>query len=75
MKNIRSKSLLLWYINTIIQFLDIIHLPVFYLKQNVSETGFCLRLVYAQLNRLLPEDGDRIQSPKRCVFSKKQDDE
>jgi hypothetical protein len=25
-------------------FLDIIHRPVFYLKYNVSETEFCLRL-------------------------------
>jgi hypothetical protein len=24
--------------------MDIIHRPVFYLKHNVSETGFCLRL-------------------------------
>jgi hypothetical protein len=74
MKNVRSK---IWdyniLINTIIEFLDIIHRPVFYLKHNVSETGFCLRLIYAQLSRLLPEDGDRIQCPKRCVFSKQRD--
>jgi hypothetical protein len=29
---------------TVIMFLDIIHHPVFYLKQNVSDIGFCLRL-------------------------------
>jgi hypothetical protein len=26
---------------------------------------------WAQLSRLLPKDGDRIQSPKRCVLNKK----
>jgi hypothetical protein len=30
--------------NTSIEFLDIIHPPVFYLKHTVSETGFCLHL-------------------------------
>jgi hypothetical protein len=25
---------------------------------------------WAQLSRLLPEDGDRIQSPKRCFLNK-----
>jgi hypothetical protein len=29
---------------------------------------------WAQLSRLLPEDGDRIQSPKRLVLNKKQED-
>jgi hypothetical protein len=33
-----------WYINITITILDIIHRPVFYLKYDVSETGFCLRL-------------------------------
>jgi hypothetical protein len=33
------------YFNKIFEFVDIIHHPVFfYLKYNVSETGFCLRL-------------------------------
>jgi hypothetical protein len=32
-----------WYINIIITILDIIHHPVFYLKSQISETGFCLR--------------------------------
>jgi hypothetical protein len=31
-----------WYIS--ITILDASHRPVFYLKQNVSDTGFCLRL-------------------------------
>jgi hypothetical protein len=33
-----------WYINITITILDIMHRPVFYLKHDVSETGFCLRL-------------------------------
>jgi hypothetical protein len=40
---IRSKSLWRWYINVIIVSLHIIHC-CFYLKHNVSEAGFCLRL-------------------------------
>jgi hypothetical protein len=32
------------YINRSITILDIIHRPIFYLEQKVSETGFCLRL-------------------------------
>jgi hypothetical protein len=30
---------------------------------------------WALLSRLLPEDGDRIRHPKRCVLNKKQDHE
>jgi hypothetical protein len=41
---IRSKCLWRWYVNTIIVFLDIIYCPVFYLKCNILETGFYLRL-------------------------------
>jgi hypothetical protein len=39
-------SIGLWrrYINITIRILDIIHRPVLYLKHDVSETGFCLRL-------------------------------
>jgi hypothetical protein len=33
-----------WYINITIKVLDIIHVSVFYLKHDVSETGFCSRL-------------------------------
>jgi hypothetical protein len=43
-KQARSKRLWRWYININIMFLDITHRPVFVLKHNVSETGFCLRL-------------------------------
>jgi hypothetical protein len=43
------------YINIITAILDIIHLPVFYLKGNISETEFRLRLQVA-LNALSPID-------------------
>jgi hypothetical protein len=33
-----------WYINITVTILDIIHRPVFYLNQNISETEFYLRL-------------------------------
>jgi hypothetical protein len=39
-----SVGLWRWYINVTITFLDSIHRPVFYLKHDVSEIGFCLRL-------------------------------
>jgi hypothetical protein len=52
--------------------MEIIYRPVFFLKNNFSETGFCLRpeieissVDWAQQSRLLPEDEERIQSPKR----------
>jgi hypothetical protein len=38
--------------------LDIIHRPVFHLKHNVSETGFCLHLPVEPM-RLGPIDGAR----------------
>jgi hypothetical protein len=47
-----------------ITFLDIIHRPIYISKHNVSGTGFCLRLKVKPTN--LGEDGDIIQSPKRC---------
>jgi hypothetical protein len=40
----QSIGLWRWYINITITILGIIHRPVFYLKHDVSETGFCLRL-------------------------------
>jgi hypothetical protein len=60
-------------------FVDTIHHPVYISKYNVSENGFSLRLQVEpiQLGRnelVLPEDGDRIQSPKRCILKYKQDD-
>jgi hypothetical protein len=51
---------------TIIDFLDIIHNPVFLLKNNVSETGLRLRppaKAYLVGPNLSPY-GDRVQSPK-----------
>jgi hypothetical protein len=39
-----SAGLWRWYINITVTNLDIIHRPAFYLKHDVSETGFCLRL-------------------------------
>jgi hypothetical protein len=38
----RSVGLWSWYVNITITILDIVHRPIFYLKQDVSETGFCL---------------------------------
>jgi hypothetical protein len=40
----RSTSLWQRYINIIIMIMNITHCSVFYLKHNVSETGFCLLL-------------------------------
>jgi hypothetical protein len=37
-----------WYISITIIILDIIYRPVFYLKHNLSETGFCLHLQLVQ---------------------------
>jgi hypothetical protein len=95
---IRSKSLWRWYINTIIEFLDIIHHPVFLFKtqcfrdwilspssgKSLLSLAQSSELVldpeigttpidWAQLGRLLPEDGDRIQSSKHCVWNEKVD--
>jgi hypothetical protein len=41
-----------WCINitTRITILDIIHYPVFYLKHNFSETGFCFRIEVESTN-------------------------
>jgi hypothetical protein len=69
----------------VIEFLDIILHPVYHFKHNISETGFILHfqgkaysigtssIDWAQLSRLLPEDGNRIQSLKRFVFNEIQD--
>jgi hypothetical protein len=35
-----STGLWRWYINITITILDIMHRPVFYLKHDISETGF-----------------------------------
>jgi hypothetical protein len=47
--------------DAIILFLNIIHCPVPISGPEID---------WAQLSRVLPEDGDRIQSPKRCVLNK-----
>jgi hypothetical protein len=49
---IASHSTILCIANTV---LDIIHHPVFYLKHNVTETGFCLRL-QAEHTQSVPKD-------------------
>jgi hypothetical protein len=71
-----------WYSSITITIQKIIHGPVFYsyLKHDLWETGFCLRLQVesTQLVQILfPEtaDGDRIQSPKLHVLNKREDDE
>jgi hypothetical protein len=69
-----------WYISITITILGIIHSPVSYIKHNVSKTGFCLDLQaeLTQLNpnlvRVAPEDGDRMQSPKRNALNERRDD-
>jgi hypothetical protein len=60
-----------------ISILDIIHRTVFYLKHDVSETAFCLRIQVepTQLGQASPpEDGNILQYPKRRVLNKRQDD-
>jgi DNA-binding Lrp family transcriptional regulator len=49
---------------------DIIHRPIVYLKTR-RFGGWILDLTIVQAS---PEDGDRIQSPKRRVLNKRQDD-
>jgi hypothetical protein len=44
-----------WYINITITILDIIHRPVFYLKHDVSKTGFYFRL-QAETSQMGPID-------------------
>jgi hypothetical protein len=39
-----SMGLWRWYINITITILNIMHRPVFYLKDEISGTEFCLRL-------------------------------
>jgi hypothetical protein len=43
-KSVTSKSLWQCYLNIIIVFLGIVHHPIFFIYNNVSETEFCLRL-------------------------------
>jgi hypothetical protein len=55
-------------INITITILDIIHRPVFCLKHNVSETGFCLRL-QLQPTQVVPTDRARfyLRRQRRAV--------
>jgi hypothetical protein len=49
---------------------------LFLYKYNVTEIGLCYWtgcIDWGEFSRLLPEDGERIQSPKRCVLKYKQD--
>jgi hypothetical protein len=48
-----------WYVNITITILDIIQRPVFYLKYDVSETAFCLRL-QVESTQLCPTDRDSL---------------
>jgi hypothetical protein len=50
-----------WYINITIIILDIIRRPVFYLKKDVSETGFCLSL------QVKPTRVDPIERASLCL--------
>jgi hypothetical protein len=71
----------------IITILGTIHRAVLYLKHNISETGFYLRLQEVPTLRrqglalsvgtteYVPlGDGDKIQSQKCCILNKTQDD-
>jgi hypothetical protein len=55
--------------NITITILDIIHCPAFYLKRNVSETKGLFPPEWVP-----PENGERTQSPKRCILNERQDD-
>jgi hypothetical protein len=45
------------------KFLGIIHRPVFYLKHDVSDTGFCLRLQVGLVCLLAPATSTRFVKP------------
>jgi hypothetical protein len=83
-----GKDKVKYMFNINITILDIIHRPAVYLKHNVSETRLCLRLqvepsqlfpfdggsLMVRNEKVQPEVGYRIQSPKRCVLNKRQED-
>jgi hypothetical protein len=60
------------YHSSLIMFLDIICRLPFYLK-HLPDIGISC-IDWAKLSRVIPEDGDKIQSPKRYVVNKKQKD-
>jgi hypothetical protein len=45
--------------------------PIFELTQVSRDRDYLYRL--GRNKQVLPEDGDRIQSPKRCVLKNKQE--
>jgi hypothetical protein len=63
----RSKSLWQWYIKIIMDFLDILNHPIFFIY-NVLETRLCLHpqviglLTWTQLTELVPISGDRLHN-------------
>jgi hypothetical protein len=56
MRLMLSVGLWRWYINITVTISDINHRPVIYLKHDVSETGFCLR-IQAEPTQLSPVVG------------------
>jgi hypothetical protein len=63
-----------WYSDTVIEFLDTTHRLAIYLKTTFRRLDSCLRtgpkigtnsIDFSQLSGLVPEDRDRVQSPKR----------
>jgi hypothetical protein len=57
-----SIGVLQWYINITITILDIIHRPVFYLKRDVSDTGFYL-ILQEERNQFGPIDVCILSGP------------
>jgi hypothetical protein len=45
-----------------------------FLRNPASYILSCVGAGWTQLSRFLPEDGDRIQTLKRCVLNNEQDD-
>jgi hypothetical protein len=83
----KGKDKVKYMFNINITILEIIYRPAVYLKHNVSETELCLSLrrnfsvvpidgssLMGRNEKVQPEDGYRMQSPKRCVLNKRQDD-
>jgi hypothetical protein len=55
-------------IKKIIEFLNLIHCPVFYIKHNVSDTEFCFRPPFGPIDRAIPylRTCDNIKMDLRC---------
>jgi hypothetical protein len=52
-----------WYINIAIAILEISHYSVFYLKHNISVTGFCLRI------QVEPTQLDTVDRTSPCLWT------